>query len=126
LMQLAKRRMALLTAAKAAKTMGVLVSSKPGQRAFTDAICLAEKLGDRGITAFIIYLDEVRADLLNNFNEAEAFIETACPRVAIDGIAGVDAPSSQPMRLAFYSVNGAGRRFGDATTSARKFHQSVY
>lgn len=92
LMQLAKRRMALLTAAKTAKTIGVLVSSKPGQRNFTDAICLAEKLGDREIRAFIIYLDEVRADLLNNFNEAEAFIETACPRIAIDGIAGVNRP----------------------------------
>jgi len=92
LMQLAKRRMALLTAAKSAKTIGVLVSSKPGQRALPDAICLAEKLGDRDIRAFIIYLDEVRAEQLNNFNEAEAFIETACPRIALDGVAGVERP----------------------------------
>ncbi len=53
---------------------------------------LAEKLGDREIRAFLIYLDEVRADQLNNFTEPEAFIETACPRIAIDGVAGVERP----------------------------------
>ena len=92
LMRLAKRRMALLTVAKTAKTIGVLVSSKPGQRALTDAMVLAEKLGDREIRAFLIYLDEVSPDHLNNFTEAEAFIETACPRIAIDGVAGVKRP----------------------------------
>jgi 2-(3-amino-3-carboxypropyl)histidine synthase len=53
---------------------------------------LAEKLGDREIRAFLIYLDEVRAEQLNNFTEPEAFIETACPRIAIDGVAGVERP----------------------------------
>ncbi|HIH88081.1 TPA: diphthamide biosynthesis enzyme Dph2 [Candidatus Bathyarchaeota archaeon] len=92
LMQLAKKRMALITAAREAKTIGVLVSSKPGQRALADAMVLAEKLGDREVHAFLIYLDEVRADQLNNFTEPEAFIETACPRIAIDGVAGVNRP----------------------------------
>ncbi len=92
LMQLAKRRMALITATKEAKTIGVLVSSKPGQRALADAMVLAEKLGDREVRAFLIYLDEVRADQLNNFTEPEAFIETACPRIAIDGVAGITRP----------------------------------
>ena len=92
LMQLAKRRMAAITAAATAKTIGVLVSSKPGQRALVDAMVLAEKLEDREKTAFIIYLDEIRAEQLNNFTEPQAFIETACPRIAIDGVAGVERP----------------------------------
>jgi len=92
LMQLAKRRMASINTAKAAKTIGVLVSSKPGQRDLAEAMVIAEKLGDREKTAFLIYLDEVRADQLNNFTEPEAFIETACPRIAIDGVAGVERP----------------------------------
>lgn len=92
LMQLAKKRMATITVAKTAKTIGVLVSSKPGQRALADAMVLAEKLGDKEIRAFLIYLDEVRADQLNNFTEPEAFIETACPRIAIDGVAGLERP----------------------------------
>ncbi len=92
LMQLAKRRFAIIEMAKNAKKIGVLVSSKPGQRQLANAIVLAEKLGDREKTAFLIYLDEIRADQLNNFTEPEAFIETACPRIAIDGIAGVERP----------------------------------
>jgi 2-(3-amino-3-carboxypropyl)histidine synthase len=83
---------ALIEHAKAAKKIGIIVSSKPGQRALADAMVLAEKLGDREKTAFLIYLDEVRADQLNNFTEPEAFIETACPRIALDGVAGINRP----------------------------------
>lgn len=92
LMDLAKKRMAAITAAKSAKKIGIIVSSKPGQRALADGMVLAEKLGDREKIAFIIYLDETRADKLNNFTEPEAFIDTACPRIAIDGVAGVERP----------------------------------
>ena len=92
LMQLAKRRVALIEVAKAAKKIGIIVSSKLGQRALADAMVLAEKLGDREKTAFLIYLDEVRADQLNNFTEPESFIETACPRIALDGVAGINRP----------------------------------
>ena len=92
LMQLAKKRMAIITAARTAKTIGLLVSSKPGQRALADAMVLAEKLGDREVTAFLIYIDEIRADQLNNFTEPEVFIETACPRIAIDGVSGIERP----------------------------------
>ncbi len=92
LMQLAKRRVALIEVAKAAKKIGIIVSSKLGQRALADAMVLAEKLGDREKTAFLIYVDEVRADQLNNFTEPEAFVETACPRIALDGVAGINRP----------------------------------
>jgi len=92
LMQLAKRRMAAIAAASKAKTVGVLVSAKPGQRALSEAMIIAEKLGDRGVTTFLIYLDEVRADQLNNFTEPEAFVDTACPRIAVNGVAGLDRP----------------------------------
>jgi 2-(3-amino-3-carboxypropyl)histidine synthase len=91
-MQLAKRRMAAIANACKAKMIGVLVSSKPGQSALAEAKILDEKLAEKGIISFIIYLDEVRADQLNNFTEPEAFIETACPRIAIDGVAGIDRP----------------------------------
>jgi 2-(3-amino-3-carboxypropyl)histidine synthase len=91
LMTLAKKRMAAITIAKAAKRVGVLVSLKPGQ--FNPAAAaLVEKYGARGISAFLIYLDEVRADVLNNFSEADAFVDTACPRIALDGVAGVERP----------------------------------
>jgi 2-(3-amino-3-carboxypropyl)histidine synthase len=70
----------------------VLTSSKPGQSAIEKAISICEQLVERRFNASVIYLDEVRADLLNNFTEFEAFVDTACPRIAIDGVAGVDRP----------------------------------
>jgi 2-(3-amino-3-carboxypropyl)histidine synthase len=91
LMTLAKKRMAAITIAKAAKRVGVLVSLKPGQ--FDGAVTgIAAKLEAKGVIAILIYLDEVRADTLNNFSEADAFIDTACPRIALDGVAGVEKP----------------------------------
>jgi 2-(3-amino-3-carboxypropyl)histidine synthase len=92
LMGLAKRRVAQIAAAKTAERIGVLVSSKPGQRATTVAEALRARFAEKGCEAVIIYLDEVRAEHLNNFVEAEAFIDTACPRLAVDGVSGVDRP----------------------------------
>jgi 2-(3-amino-3-carboxypropyl)histidine synthase len=69
----------------------VLVSLKPGQLS-VEAQSLAERLEAKGVSAILIYLDEVRADALNNFSEADAFVDTACPRIALDGVAGVERP----------------------------------
>jgi len=92
LMGLAKRRVAQIAAAKTAERIGVLVSSKPGQRATVVAEELRARFEEKGCEAVIIYLDEVRAEHLNNFVEAEAFIDTACPRLAVDGVSGVIRP----------------------------------
>jgi 2-(3-amino-3-carboxypropyl)histidine synthase len=92
LMRLAKRRVAQIAAAGEAERIGVLVSSKPGQRATMVAETLRSRFAAKGCEAVIIYLDEVRAEHLNNFVEAQAFVDTACPRVAIDGVSGVDRP----------------------------------
>jgi 2-(3-amino-3-carboxypropyl)histidine synthase len=92
LMQLAKKRVAQIAATRDAERIGVLVSSKPGQRATMAAETLQSRFAAKGYEAVIIYLDEVRAEHLNNFVEAQAFVNTACPRVAVDGVSGVDRP----------------------------------
>ncbi len=70
----------------------MLVSSKPGQRATAEAEGLQRRFAEKGCEAVIIYMDEVRAEHLNNFVEAQAFVDTACPRLAVDGVSGVDRP----------------------------------
>ena len=92
LMQLAKKRFAAIIALKTATRVGILVSSKPGQFSMKIADGLAQKFRGRRVEATIIYLDEVRADQLNNFAEIQAFVDTACPRIAVDGVAGLDKP----------------------------------
>ena len=92
LRRLAMRRMAAITAAKAARRFGVLVSLKPGQFDLSTAETIRAKLEKQGREAAVICLDEVRPESLANFSEAEAFINTACPRIAIDGVEGLRKP----------------------------------
>jgi 2-(3-amino-3-carboxypropyl)histidine synthase len=92
MMAVARKRMAAITAVKKAKNIGILVSSKPGQRELEAALELEKKFRDRGVTVVIFYLNEVISEHLNNFIETEGFINTACPRIAIDGINEVHRP----------------------------------
>lgn len=92
LMEVAKRRVAAVTVAKNAKKFGILVSSKPGQNNFEKAVMLQKGLKELGKEAIIIYMDEIKADHVNNYSEPEILVNTACPRIAIDGIDGIDRP----------------------------------
>ena len=92
LMEVAKRRVAAVTVAKNAKKFGILVSSKPGQNNFEKAVMLQKGLKELDKEAIIIYMDEIKADHVNNYSEPEILVNTACPRIAIDGIDGIDRP----------------------------------
>jgi 2-(3-amino-3-carboxypropyl)histidine synthase len=92
LMDLAKRRVAAITIAKNSKKFGILVSSKPGQKNLDKALELQGKLREQGKDAAVIYLDEIRAEHVNNYSEPEVLVNTACPRIAVDGISGIDRP----------------------------------
>jgi 2-(3-amino-3-carboxypropyl)histidine synthase len=92
IMVLAKKRMAEISLARCASFIGIIVSSKPGQTNLTVAENFAKQFQYKGYQAILIYLDDVRPENLNNFTEIEVFVNTACPRIAIDGIAGIDRP----------------------------------
>ena len=92
LKRLAMQRMAAITAAKGAQRFGVLISTKPGQFDLSSAEAVCSKLEKQGREAAIICLDEVRPETLANFSEAEAFINTACPRIAVDGLSDLRKP----------------------------------
>ena len=86
------RRMAAIESARGAKRLCIVVSLKPGQFRLREALNLKAALEEHGRKAVILCLDEVRAESLNNFTEAEAFIDTACPRIAIDGLEDLRKP----------------------------------
>lgn len=90
--KLAGRRYSEILAAREAERIGVVVSLKPGQYVLRGAEELVDRLKEKGYESFIIVTEEVRAEHLNNFVEIEAFVNTACPRVAVDGIAGLSRP----------------------------------
>ncbi len=88
----AMKRMAAITYAKGVETLGIIVSVKRGQNRMAVAEELRGRLEKGGKRAPIIVLDEVNALSLGNFTEVEAFIDTACPRIAVDGLAGLTKP----------------------------------
>ncbi|MFC1802657.1 diphthamide biosynthesis enzyme Dph2 [Thermoproteota archaeon] len=92
LIDVAKRRMAAITIAQNSKKFGILVSSKPGQNNIEKAIELQDQICEQGKEAIIIYMDEVRPEHVNNFSEPEILVNTACPRIVIDGINGINRP----------------------------------
>ena len=92
LMDLAKRRMAAVTIARNSYRFGILVSSKPGQNNLEKAVELQKMLREQGKEAVLLFMDEIRAEHINNYSEPEILVNTACPRIAIDGINGIDRP----------------------------------
>jgi len=92
LMDIAKRRMAAISVSKEATVFGIIVSSKPGQSRLGKAEELAVKLTEAGKIPVILYMDEIRPEHVNNYTESEVLVNTACPRIAIDGISGIDRP----------------------------------
>lgn len=92
----AMKRMAAIEAAKKATRFAVIVSTKPGQQALEGALSIQATLEGAGREATVIALDEVGPIQLGNFTEAEAFVETACPRIALDGVPNIHKPLLTP------------------------------
>lgn len=86
------RRLAAMESARYAERYCIVVSLKPGQLHLQEALNMKGELEVRGKKAVILCLDEVRAEALNNFTEAEVFIDTACPRIALDGLEDLRKP----------------------------------
>jgi 2-(3-amino-3-carboxypropyl)histidine synthase len=93
---LAMRRMAAINAAKDAQIWGILVSTKPGQRHIPEARRLQRLLTKHGRDASIILLDMITTDTLANFTEPQAYVDTACPRIAIDNPPDTIRPTLTP------------------------------
>ena len=78
--RLLRRRFALIERARSAATIGVLLSTKSGQRREELARRLAALAPDRAV---VVALEEVTPDALLNLG-CEAYVNTACPRLAYD------------------------------------------
>lgn len=76
---------------KEAKKVGIIVEIKPGQK-FGSPKHLVNKLKEQGKEVIIITMNELTPDKLMNFYNIDAFIELACPRIAIDDFAKYEKP----------------------------------
>ena len=78
-----KQRFASIERAKKAKRFGIIQGNKPGQK-FGSADILKKYLQEQDKEVLVITMSEITPDKLLSFYNIEAFIELACPRIAIE------------------------------------------
>lgn len=75
-----------ILASMEAKNFGILVTTKNGQHNMAMANLLKGKIERQGLSAGILVANTFDFDSINNMLEFDAFVNTACPRIAIDDI----------------------------------------
>jgi len=79
-----KQRYACIEEAGHAKTFGVLIGLKIGQKRFNEALKIKETAEKIGKTAFLFAAKELSPEALMNFPSVDAYVNTACPRIALE------------------------------------------
>jgi 2-(3-amino-3-carboxypropyl)histidine synthase len=93
-----RQRFAAITRASEAKRFLVLVSTKAGQMRMDLARELKRKVEAHGRSAEIVLLEEFHPDRLLSY-DAEAYVSTACPRIAVDDYLRYRRPIITPVEL---------------------------
>ncbi|WNY27944.1 hypothetical protein MmiEs2_01230 [Methanimicrococcus stummii] len=92
------QRSAVIGNAADAETFCIIVSTKNGQYRKTLADSIQNKAKAHGKDAFILFMDFVSPDQMLSF-KADAFVNTACPRLAIDDSGRYPAPVLTPQEF---------------------------
>ena len=92
-------RFARITRASEAVKFGILISSKAGQSRWELAKTLKKMITKAGREAYLILLDEINPPSLMPFMDLDAFVVTACPRIAIDDSKMYEKPLLTPQEL---------------------------
>jgi len=86
-----RKRFAAITIASEAKSFMVIICSKAGQNRSVEAEKIIEKIRNAGKKAYPIILDEINPETLAHYR-VDAYVNTACPRIALDESARFDKP----------------------------------
>ncbi len=78
-----KQRLFAIENVKKASRIGLIVALKPGQQ-FGSFKLLKKKFIDKGKEVVVLTMREMTNDKLLNFYNIQAFIELACPRIAVE------------------------------------------
>jgi 2-(3-amino-3-carboxypropyl)histidine synthase len=87
-----KQRWACIEEAKQAKTFGVLVGLKLGQKRFDEVLKIKESVEKNGKTAVLFAIREIVPEALMEFPAVDAYVNTACPRVSIEAASKFQKP----------------------------------
>jgi len=93
-----RQRWAAIVRAQDARTFGIIVSRKVGQDRSGLAAALKAKLEATGRAAYIFHMDLVAPELLEGY-KVDAWVSTACPRIAIEDSLRYKRPMLTPQEL---------------------------
>ncbi len=93
-----RQRHAAITRAEAASRFLILVSTKVGQERISLARRLQTLAEENNRSADIVLLEEVQPDRLLPY-QADAYVSTACPRIAVDDYLRYPKPILTPMEM---------------------------
>jgi 2-(3-amino-3-carboxypropyl)histidine synthase len=74
----------MIEQARKSNSFGILVSTKPGQSNPNIALQIQRTLEENGKKSVLLYTDEILPEKLLDFTDIEVFVDTACPRLALD------------------------------------------
>lgn len=98
---LLSRRLYALSKAVDARSFAVVVSTKPGQQRLSLALRIRKTLEGGGRKAAVVVFNELTREALENLPRYEAYVNTACPRLAIDDAEMFPAPVLNPGELKY-------------------------
>ena len=93
-----RQRFGLIMACDQAKTFGILIGEKPGQMRRTLALRMKKILEKHGKKGYLLALEHVGPELID-FYPVDAFVNTACPRIAVDDSVRYAKPLITPFEL---------------------------
>ena len=74
------------------RTIGILVTIKPGQQYFNSAKNLKEELKEQGKKAYLFIDNNINLSQLENYPFIQCWVNTACPRIGTDDIVNIEKP----------------------------------
>ncbi|MGC8567660.1 MAG: diphthamide biosynthesis enzyme Dph2 [Candidatus Micrarchaeia archaeon] len=95
-----RKSIAKIYSAINAKKIGILVSTKNGQYNMATAKVLKGMITRAGLEAYILVSNTFDFESLSNIRNIDAFVNTACPRIAIDDTERISKPLMSPQELA--------------------------
>jgi len=93
-----RMRSAAIGRAKDAITFGILVESRPGQQRWALARSIREMLRESGHQPILVLMKEVGPDRLFSLG-MDAYVSTACPRIAVDDQSAYPVPVLTPQEV---------------------------
>ena len=79
-----KQRWTCIQEAQNAKTFGIIIGSKPGQKRFDQALSIKALAEKHEKEAYLLVSREITPENLLEFPSIDAYVNTACPRISLE------------------------------------------